>query len=97
MSEPAAQSAQESSRIGPWCVRLALLRYDQPIWLPKGSVRALLALGTTATTLYMCARGIPVPELLRDLTMTVVGFYFGGRMSWANGEDKNGANGGKAP
>ncbi len=50
-----------------------------PLGLPKGSVRALVALATMATALVLVARGDDLPGMLTSLLLTITGFYFGFR------------------
>lgn len=53
---------------------------DKPLWLPKGSVRAIMALATIATACYMAMFSAQLlPDWLVGLIGTIVGFYFGTR------------------
>lgn len=52
----------------------------EPLWLPKGSIRALVAMALVALVLALVLRGRSVPAALTSLLLTVVGFYFGFRM-----------------
>jgi hypothetical protein len=47
-----------------------------PLWLPKGSVRALIALGVVASTILIAITQQSVPEVLGTLAGVVVTFYF---------------------
>lgn len=47
--------------------------------LPKGSVRAILALGIVGSALYVEITGGSGSELLKGLAFTAVAFYFGSR------------------
>lgn len=51
----------------------------QPLGLPRGSIRALLALMIVATALYIVATTGNLPEILIGLVGVVVGWYFGSR------------------
>jgi hypothetical protein len=51
----------------------------QPLWMPKGSIRALAALGVTGTCWYQLLLGRAVPPSLLGLALTIVGYYFGFR------------------
>jgi hypothetical protein len=51
-----------------------------PPWLPRGSIRALVALVLAAAALVLVLRGRDMPAALTSLLLTVVGFYFGFRM-----------------
>jgi len=48
-----------------------MLLNDQPLWLPKGSIRSILAIGITSAWIAGYA---PV-----ELSTLVLGFYFGQR------------------
>ncbi len=50
-----------------------MLLNDQPLWLPEGSIRSLLALGVVGA---FAAGVVPV-----ELATLVLGFYFGQRGS----------------
>lgn len=50
-----------------------------PLWLPRGSVRALIALAVTATFVYLAVSGAVVPEWLLAVLGTVLGYYFAHR------------------
>ena len=57
-----------------------MLDPSQPLWLPKGSVRAVIALFVTVVgTAYLVTTGADV----KDILMLVLGFYFISRV--ANG------------
>lgn len=50
-----------------------MLQNDQPLWLPAGSVRSVLALGTVGAYLGGLIEA--------DVALVVLGFYFGVRTS----------------
>ena len=52
----------------------------EPLWLPKGSIRAMVAMALVVLVLALVVRGGSVPAALTSLLLTVVGFYFGFRM-----------------
>jgi len=53
---------------------------ENPLFLPKGSVRAILAIGLVAGTIYLClTKPAEIPEGLLTLTSAVVAFYFGAK------------------
>lgn len=54
---------------------MSLLDPKQPLWLPEGSVRAIVTLGVVGTTLSLLARGQQVPELLAGAFVAVLAFY----------------------
>jgi hypothetical protein len=60
----------------------------EPLGLPKGSVRALLAMMMAATCLLLVVRGHNVPSSLALLLLTVIGFYFGFRTQAASLTDR---------
>lgn len=78
------------SWLGGWKFKVRLFQPDQPLWLPKGSVRALLVLIVTSAILYLILRGVPVPDKLWDLDTFLVGIYVGGRLNFHAGEKGNG-------
>lgn len=47
----------------------------EPLWLPKGSIRAIMALGLAGSTIYSVLSGGD-PLVLGTLTGVVVAFYF---------------------
>ena len=53
----------------------------QPLWLPKGSVRALMALAVTGSIVYMAVSNVAyeMPEWMIALVSTIAGYYFGER------------------
>ena len=54
---------------------------EKPLGLPKGSVRAILALGTTATTCVSYMLTGQVSKELLSLTTLAWGFYFGQKVA----------------
>ena len=54
---------------------------DNPLKLPKGSVRALLALLIVLGVLLLQGLGRPVSDQLWTAAVMVIGFYFGTRNS----------------
>lgn len=58
-----------------------MLSDQQPLWLPKGSVRALVSL-LVVITFLLSEIFLPESETgLREVFMVVIGFYFGSRTS----------------
>jgi hypothetical protein len=57
-----------------------MLRSDQPLWLPRGSIRSILALAVTAAFIL----GL----IETDIAMLVLGSYFVGRAT-AKSEEGN--------
>lgn len=55
------------------------VQIPQPLGLPKGSVRATLALFLSATMWYMVIKGQQPPTILIESVLLVVAFYFGTR------------------
>ena len=51
----------------------------EPLGLPKGSVRAILAVTTIGGAVAMYMAGITVPDWLISMAGTAFGFYFGTR------------------
>ncbi len=85
--EPEVQSEkqdQEMSQFGSWKFKVRLFRIDQPLWLPKGSVRAILTLAVILTAMYCFMVGIPIDETFKMLIATVIAFYFGSRLNFSD-------------
>lgn len=51
----------------------------QPLYLPKGSIRAMVSIALAATCWVLVGQGQPLPESLLALLLTVLGYYFGFR------------------
>jgi len=56
-----------------------LFNPENTLYLPEGSVRAILALTLTGLCGVLLVRGILVPEWFIALTAGVFGYYFGGK------------------
>lgn len=54
---------------------------NEPLFLPKGSVRAILILVLTGWILAMIQQQIAVPESIIILWAGAIGWYFGGKVS----------------
>jgi hypothetical protein len=52
---------------------------EEPLWLPKGSVRAIVALGLTGGAIYSLVTGSSVPEWYIAAVGSVIGYYFATR------------------
>ena len=52
---------------------------NKPLFLPKGSVRAILALGTVGAAAYFMSRGTISFENFMAMTAVVYAFYFGSK------------------
>lgn len=52
---------------------------SQPLGLPEGSVRALIALTVVIGTVTLLGLDKPIPEWLQGGFFTLIGFYFGAR------------------
>jgi hypothetical protein len=52
----------------------------EPLWIPKGSIRALVALAMAISCWYLILTGQPVPGYLFGLLLTSIGYYFGFRI-----------------
>jgi hypothetical protein len=55
------------------------LNPDQPLFLPAGSVRAVIAVGLLIFCGVLVTQGIAIPEWFSSITSMSVAFYFGGR------------------
>lgn len=54
-----------------------------PLALPVGSVRALITLSTLGTVWYHQFQHLPIPPVLADTLLLVLGYYFGTRNATA--------------
>lgn len=63
------------------------MNMDNPLGLPKGSIRAILAIMLSATACFMgiSAGAYEMPEWLMTILTAVVAFYFGNRSAAVNG------------
>lgn len=50
-----------------------------PLWLPKGSVRAILAISLIVTLMYLSITTGDIPDAVLGITSIIIGFYFGKR------------------
>jgi len=53
---------------------------NQPLFLPKGSIRAILILLMTGWILAMITYKIEVPEIVLTIWAGSIGWYFGGKI-----------------
>lgn len=57
------------------------LQKDQPLGLPPGSVRAIMALSLIVTTLVLFVKDGAVPAELLTLDAAVAGVYYGAKLA----------------
>lgn len=50
-----------------------------PLWMPEGSVRAVIVLGVLGAGIAFVAAGLAVPEWMSSVIGLAVGYYFGAR------------------
>lgn len=50
-----------------------------PLWLPPGSIRAIITLITLVVFFYLSIQAQEVTDTLGTIVVTVVAFYFGSR------------------
>jgi len=55
-----------------------------PLWMPKGSVRAILALGIVGSSIYGLLNGQLDPEQFLMISGAVVAFYFATKTTCEN-------------
>ncbi len=59
-----------------------LLEMTHPLWLPRGSVRAIITLSVAITTLYMISIACEqIPQSLGNVMIVSVAFYYSTRAS----------------
>ena len=51
---------------------------ENPLWLPEGSIRAILAIAGFTGVVVCVVMGVEVPEYLRTIVGMMVAFFFGG-------------------
>lgn len=54
-----------------------MVKENSSLWMPTGSVRALAFLGIIGTICYLSATQNVIPELLADIALVTISFYFG--------------------
>lgn len=59
-----------------------------PLWLPEGSVRAIIALSVAGTAMYLAATQAPVEDWFAMAFTLVISVYFEGRRAGTPTEDK---------
>jgi len=52
---------------------------NQPLGMPKGSVRALIALAVVSTVMYLVTFQVNIPDQFWTIAIAVIAFYFGTR------------------
>lgn len=58
---------------------MKLKLYDQPLFCPRGSVRAILAVTITLGTIVLAFTNPDIFQLVLPLCALVMGYYFGRR------------------
>jgi len=56
---------------------------ERPLWMPKGSVRGLIALMLVSTVLASAFMAVTIEQWVVELIIMVVAFYFGARSAEA--------------
>jgi len=54
---------------------------ENPLWLPEGSIRAILAIIALTGVIICVAMGIEAPEYLKTIVGMIIAFFFGGHTS----------------
>jgi len=60
----------------------------EPLWIPRGSIRAMMTLALAITCWYLLFKGADVPDYLLGLLLTVIGYYFGFRKKMKTSESR---------
>ena len=50
---------------------------ENPLWLPPGSVRAVVLVAICTTAIYLAITGFLDPTYFMNIVMIVFGYYFG--------------------
>ena len=58
-----------------------MINEEEPLWLPKGSIRALIALALVIAVCSITAATGTVPKELLAVVSVIIGFYFGVKVS----------------
>lgn len=53
--------------------------FQEPLGLPKGSIRAIATLGIAGCSWGLMLTGGPVPDYVQGLLLAIIGYYFGFR------------------
>lgn len=56
-----------------------MLKNNEPLGLPHGSVRALMTVFLLLTVCILCIMKQPIPDILQQTFLIIVGLYYGGR------------------
>lgn len=64
-------------------------RHNEPLWAPRGTVRAFIALVIVITSATHFLIYNEFPHVMIVLSGVVVGFYFGSRLAETKGEPKD--------
>ncbi len=51
---------------------------ENPLWLPEGSIRAILAIIALVGVVICVSMGMEVPEYLKTIVGMIIAFFFGG-------------------
>jgi len=90
-NSPAMQSEHERAAHIRAAYPQAKHAHADPLWMPKGSVRAMITIiatvGFGVAVTYSMMTGISIPESLSSIVITIIAFYFGTR---ANGKEVDG-------
>lgn len=78
VGQPREQPRAGRAYFPPGWFQLVACNRDQPLFLPRGSVRALLAGGIVAAVVVAELAGVDAPGLVQ-LAALAVGFYFAQR------------------
>lgn len=53
-----------------------MLTREDPLWMPQGSVRAIIALMIVATFCYLAVKGVIPIDAFMNAVLLLLGFYF---------------------
>ncbi|RLI77982.1 hypothetical protein DRP05_08685 [Archaeoglobales archaeon] len=52
---------------------------DKPLWMPRGSIRGLIALIFTVSVAYLGVNGSIEADRMVEIIMVILAFYFGSK------------------
>ena len=58
-----------------------MLQDNQPLYLPEGSIRAILAIGLVSAFIFL--------DVQLEVTLMVLGFYFGSRAAASSKDERD--------
>lgn len=80
---------EDVSFIGSLKMKNRLFSPTNPLWMPKGSIRAIIALGLVMTAIYCTVHNIILNDRIWDLIMGFTSLYMGSRLNFDKQKNDN--------